>query len=103
MPAAFAREFIKRAYQDDALVDGTWVVRGETIDLSRIECPVLVIACERDFICPVPAALPLADAVGSSSIRTEVLPIGHIGVVVGSFGPKVFYPMLDGWFTEVQS
>ena len=26
---------------------------------------------------------------------------GHIGVVVGSIGPRVFYPLLDQWFREL--
>ena len=98
MAGAFAREFIRNAYQSDKLMDGSWVVRGETVDLGAITCPTLVIACERDFITPKEAALPLADLVGSERVLAEVLQAGHIGVVVGGFGPAVFYPRLDRWF-----
>ncbi len=100
MPGAFAREFIDNAYQRDRLMDGTWEVSGERVDLSAIRCPVLICAANRDFISPKEAVLPLADAVGSERVRTEVLDCGHIGVVVGSFGPRVFYPLLDSWFRE---
>jgi polyhydroxyalkanoate synthase len=95
---AFAREFIGRAYQDDALLAGTWEIRGRRVDLGAITCPTLVVACERDFIAPSQAVLPVLEAIPNA--RAEVLPIGHIGVVVGGFGPKVFYPMLDAWFTS---
>lgn len=99
LPGSFARDFLKNAYQEDRLLAGTWTVAGETVDLSSITCPVLVAICDNDFITPPAAALPLADAVGGP-VRTERLDCGHIGVVVGGFGPKVFYPLLDAWFTD---
>lgn len=98
MPGAFAREFIRAAYQEDRLLSGTWTVRGRVVDLGAIRCPLLVAACERDFIAPKGACLPLAQATSSPDVTTEVLQTGHIGVVVGAFGPRVFFPMLDRWF-----
>ena len=101
MTRAFAREFIKNAYQEDRLLAGTWMIRGQSVKLEKIGCPVLVAACARDFITPLEAATPLAEAVGSADREVDVLKTGHIGVVVGSFGPKVFYPKLDKWFRRV--
>jgi polyhydroxyalkanoate synthase len=98
MPGAFAREFIRNAYQEDRLLAGTWVVRGETIDLRNIRCPLMVLAAKKDFIAPAPAVMPLATATSSADVHAEVLDTGHIGVVVGSYGPRTFYPLLDRWF-----
>lgn len=97
LPGAFAREFITAAYQQDRLLDGSWEVRGEAVDLGRITCPVLVLPCARDFIAPPEACLPLAEATGSADVTVEVLEAGHIGAVVGGYGPKVFYPLVDRW------
>lgn len=97
MPGAFAREFIRYAYQDNRLLQGTWELRGERIDLRAIRVPLMVLACRRDFIAPPEACLPLAQATSSPAVHEQVLETGHIGVVVGSFGPKVFYPLLDRW------
>ncbi len=98
LPGAFAQEFIARTYQDDALMTGGWMLAGEAVDLAQIRCPVLTVAAERDFIAPAAAVLPLADRVSSDDITAEVLPTGHIGIVVGSYGPRCFYPYLDRWF-----
>jgi polyhydroxyalkanoate synthase len=100
MAGAFAREFVRCAYHEDRLLDGTWTLRGERVDLRRITAPTHVVACRRDFIVPLPCATPLADAVGGPSVTT-LLDTGHIGVVVGAEGPRTFYPLLDGWFREV--
>jgi len=97
MPGAFAQEFIRNAYQDNRLLAGTWEVRGERVDLRRIAVPLMVLACRRDFIAPPEACLPLAQATSSPAVHEELLETGHIGVVVGSYGPKVFYPLLDRW------
>lgn len=99
LSGAFARDFLRNAYQEDRLVAGTWTVAAERVDLGAVTCPVLLAVCDRDFITPPASALPLADVVGGP-VRVEHLDCGHIGVVVGSFGPRVFYPMLDSWFSN---
>lgn len=99
VPSAFARQFIRHTYQRDDLIAGTWQLGGQAVDLGQIRCPTLVCACERDFVAPLASVAPLADVVPGA--RLEVLAAGHIGVVVGSTGPRVFYPLLDSWFREV--
>jgi len=101
MSGAFAREFLLKAYQEDALIRGQWVVRGERIQLKKITCPTLIIVCERDTIAPPESVRPLSSAVGAERVDVEELPTGHIGVVVGSQGPLRFYPLLDHWFRSV--
>lgn len=101
LPGAFAREFVRAAYQEDRLLAGTWTLAGERVDLRRLVAPLLVVCCARDFICPPAAATPLADAVGSADRETVTLPCGHIGVVVGAEGPRRLYPLLDQWFRRV--
>ncbi len=100
MPGTFAREFIGATYQCNRLMDASWVVGGETVDLGRIACPLLVCAAARDFISPPAAVLPMAQLTASADVTTETLQTGHIGVIVGSFGPRVFYPLLDRWFRQ---
>lgn len=93
MPGAFACEFIRRTYQEDVLLDGSWEIGGQRVDLSTIETPVLVLACERDFIAPAASVVAVAEVLPNAQV--EVLATGHIGVVVGGFGPKVFVPRVS--------
>jgi poly(3-hydroxyalkanoate) synthetase len=99
MTGAFAREFIRNTYQEDRLISDRWVIRGETVRLSAIACPTLAVTCEGDFITPRAAASPLVEIVAGA--RETVLQTGHIGVVVGSEGPKTFYPLVDRFFRGV--
>jgi polyhydroxyalkanoate synthase len=99
---AFAREFIRNTYQGDRLEAGTWFVGGEQVDLGAITAPTLVLACQRDFICPAASALPLAELVGSEDVQVELLETGHIGAVVGRYGPEKLQPLLDRWLRRIQ-
>lgn len=99
LPGAFAREFVKNTYQQDHLLEGGWTIRGERVDLSTIRAPTRVLACSKDFVAPLASVEPLRAIVPGATF--EVLPTGHIGVVVGSLGPSVFYPLLDRFFREV--
>jgi polyhydroxyalkanoate synthase len=101
LPAAFAREFIRGAYQEDRLLAGTWWVAGERVDLRAIRCPVLLVAAERDFITPLASALPFAEATGAEDVTVEVIPTGHIGCVVGAAAARHLHPLLDRWFKRV--
>lgn len=98
MAGAFAREFIGNAYQQDRLMDGTWEIRGRRVLLRDITAPIGVVVCKRDAISPAEACRPLVTAVGSADRELIELDAGHIGVVVGGIGPKMFYPLLDRWF-----
>ncbi len=98
MPGTLALELVRHAYQQDRLVAGTWALSDESVDLGAIRCPLLVCTAKRDFIVPMPSALPLAELAGAADVTVERLDAGHIGAVVGRFGPIHFYPLLDRWF-----
>ncbi len=100
LPSAFAREWVRFGYHEDRLLAGTWTVRGEAVNLGAIGLPVLVLACESDFITPLACALPLAPATGGVAIT---LPTGHLAAVVGAAGPRLLYPLLDRWVRDPAS
>ena len=99
-PAAAYRTYIRELYQQNLLFHGEHRVRGERVDLSRIDMPLLSVVASRDGICPPPAAVGLHDKI--SSTDTEILTIngGHVGAVVGSRGPKELYPGVADWLTS---
>jgi polyhydroxyalkanoate synthase len=101
VPGKVAVEFIRYGYQEDRLLAGAWMLRGERVDLKQIRVPLYVTPCSKDFIAPPPACIPLAGAVGSTDVTLELQDTGHIGVVVGSFGIKRYFPKLDAWFRQV--
>jgi polyhydroxyalkanoate synthase len=102
-PAEAYRTYIKELYQQNLLVQGAHRVRGKTVELSKIDCPVLTIAAERDAICPPSAAIALNSACGSKVKKTLRVPGGHVGAVVGSRAATHLYPKVVEFFQEAGS
>ena len=99
-PAGAYRTYIEDLYQDNLLVKGEHRVGAHRVDLSKITCPTLTVATDRDHICPEPAARALHEQVGAADREMFVMRGGHVGAVVGSRGPRELYPKLTGWFSE---
>lgn len=96
-PAAAYATYVKELYQENRLVRGEHWVRGERVDLSRITCPTLVVAADRDAICPPKAATALLDATRATVKDVITVSGGHVGGVAGMRATKELYPQLRGW------
>jgi polyhydroxyalkanoate synthase len=94
------RKYIKDCYQENYLVQGKLVIDGRRVNLSQIECPLLTITAERDFICPPRSAAVLNDLVGSADTQLLNLPTGHISVLTGSQAAGQLWPQLGSWLVE---
>jgi len=80
-PGEAFRQWIRACYQQNKLAKGELELRGQRLDLSNIRCPVLNIAGERDFICPLSQAKPMMELVGSEDKEMLVLDAGHVGLM----------------------
>ena len=84
----------------NGLVEGTFELGGERVDLRAIRRPVLNIMAERDHIVPLAAAEPVLDLVGSDEAEELRLSAGHAGLVAGRKAAKVTLPGIAGWIAE---
>lgn len=99
-PAEAYQTYIGELYQKNALARGEHYVRGQHVDLTRIECPVLHIVASRDNICPECAAVALEPLVGSTDQEILKIEGGHVGAVVGSKASKQLYPAIAKWLAD---
>lgn len=96
-PGAAFSQWIRRFYQDNALIRGEMTIKGATVDLSRITAPLLSIAGESDHIVPPPMAEPLNAAVSSTDKEYLLVPAGHVGLLAGSGARKGLWPKVTEW------
>ena len=96
------------AHHPDAPVRlGSDIGRQETLTfkqgpvrLENVKVPLLTIVAEQDHIVPKASALAGIDRIGSKQKRTEILPGGHIGVVVGGTARRRLWPTLLTWLDD---
>ena len=99
-PARAFKEWAAWMYQDSRLVAGRLHLRGQRVDLRRIEQNLLVVTAGADHIAPRETTLPLLDLVSSGDVTHLARPGGHIGLMAGSKAAHEIWPELSDWLSE---
>lgn len=87
LPGRFYLEIIKNIFKQNNLTKpGTIKLDGRAVDLRNINCPVIIMAGQKDHITPPPQAFALKNYI--STPREDVVEIltdgGHIGTLMGT-------------------
>lgn len=94
------RQFINDLYHDNKLIKGELVIGGETVDLKKINMPLLVVYATRDNQVPVAAAKDLEKYVSSLDKETHAIQTGHIGMYVSGKSATEVAPLISSWAKE---
>jgi polyhydroxyalkanoate synthase len=71
------------------------------ISLANIRVPMLVFAGESDGIAPVKSIRPMVDLLtGAPSVRFEVVPGGHLGMLTGRASRRTTWRIIDEFLDE---
>ncbi|HZS78668.1 MAG TPA: class III poly(R)-hydroxyalkanoic acid synthase subunit PhaC [Ktedonobacteraceae bacterium] len=96
-PGAAFKQWIREFYQQNKLVKGEIKLRGRTVNLANITCPVLNIAGSKDHICTLPQAKATMRLIGSQDKEFYVIDAGHVGLLTGSGARKNLWPKIQSW------
>jgi polyhydroxyalkanoate synthase len=94
------RQLIVDLYRNDRLMQGTLMIRGEKVDLSRLRANLLTVIAEADHITPPCQSETVMAKVGSTDKTVMKIPGGHIGIMAGSGASKRTWPQMDGWLAQ---
>lgn len=83
-PGAAAKQWLIELYKENRLIEGTFELEGEKVDLKNISMPVLNIYAQKDHIIPPLCSTALGSHIGSKDYTELALPGGHVGVYVSS-------------------
>jgi polyhydroxyalkanoate synthase len=99
-PGEAFRQWIGEFYQKNKLINDELYIRGRQVLLSNIKANILNIAAQRDHIAAPNQVKPLLDKVSSRDKTFEVMPTGHVSVIVGGTAVKKTYPLIANWLSE---
>jgi polyhydroxyalkanoate synthase len=100
LPKTFFRQWVRHFYQGNELVQGTFRVMGQAVDLSRIKVPLLCVGATNDSIVPPASAKALVEIVSSKDKTFLELPGGHISVIAGRRARDQVWPTVAKWLRE---
>jgi polyhydroxyalkanoate synthase len=83
-PGEAAKQWLKELYQENRLVDGSFMLSGRRVDLKSITAPVLNVFALDDHIIPPDCSRALGATIGSQDYTEIPLPGGHVGLFVSS-------------------
>lgn len=100
LPGEFYRTYIRDLYQRDALINGTFTLRGQPVKLKNLTCPTLAVTFEHDNIVLGPSAAALITECGAAEKQHLHLPGGHVGAVVSKHAAKTLWPQLVAFYEK---
>ncbi len=105
MNAAYYLQTVEHVFQKHSLPNGTFVHRGQRVDLGKIkDTALLAIEGERDDISGIgqtKAALTLATGLAASRKHYHLAPeVGHYGIFNGSKWREKIAPVVEAWIAQ---
>jgi len=87
---------VEHLFRDNELIGGTLRIGDEAVDLSRIECPVNLLAGATDHITPPEQVFALAGAVATPAkrITQRTTTGGHLGLFMGTEALRDHWPVV---------
>src|SRR5208282_2828099 len=84
-------------WKTNSLIKGEMQVGGVTVDLKRIECPLLNVIGDRDDIVDPKSSVILPELVSSADKQNLHYPTGHMGAAISSDSLKRLWPQITNW------
>jgi poly(3-hydroxyalkanoate) synthetase len=96
IPGRFYLWIVEHLFRDNALIAGKLEVRGERVELARIECPLNLLAGATDHITPPDQVFALANyaSTPAEQIFRETTTGGHLGLFMGREALRDHWPRL---------
>jgi polyhydroxyalkanoate synthase len=91
------RQLIVDLYRNDRLMQGTWELRGERVDVGRIRASLLTVIAAGDHITPPCQSEKVNGKVASVDKTVLRIAGGHIGIMAGSGAEKSTWPHVEEW------
>jgi poly(3-hydroxyalkanoate) synthetase len=96
VPGAFYLWIVRNLFRDNALIGGSLEVRGQKVDLSRIDMPLELMAGATDHITPPDQVFALATHASTPAGRVtrHVSSGGHLGLFMGHEALREHWPRM---------
>lgn len=94
------RQFVQDYSRNNELVEGTHLVDGERVDLSRIDASLLNIIAQYDHLVSRAQSESIMDLVSSEDKELRVIPSSHVGIMASRRARYKLWPEVVDWLGE---
>jgi poly(3-hydroxybutyrate) depolymerase len=99
LPGTYYLQVVQWLFKDNQLATGRFAALGRTIDLSRVRCPIFLLAAHDDETVAPEQLLATRHLVGSKGrqIRKEIVACTHLGLFMGATTLLHTWPKIARW------
>ncbi len=101
LPGKMYLQIVKELFKENRLIEGSLRVLGRRVDLGNIQCPLILIAGEKDDITLKEQLFNIEKYVASRDVTKMIAPGGHIGVFMGAKTLREYWPRIFKKITSV--
>ncbi len=91
------REFVRKFFHENRLLEGGLEIGGRPVDLRRIACPILNIYARQDHLVPPAASRALEGLTGTRDYSAFEFEGGHIGIYVSRSAQELLPQTIAQW------
>jgi polyhydroxyalkanoate synthase len=91
------KQWINDIYKNNLLFKNQFKLGKETIDLKKINVPLLNIVAEEDHLVSPECSVPLNEIVSSEDKRLIRFHTGHVGLIASSYSQNNVLPKVGQW------
>lgn len=100
LPGPTFSKFVRDLYQENLLIKNEFYLGGRSVDIRKIDMPLLNIVGDYDTLVPPESSLPFNEKVGSTDTTVMSAPVGHIGLSVSSKTHQGLWRDVARWIHE---
>ncbi|MGE3859875.1 MAG: hypothetical protein AB7F53_07785 [Nitrososphaeraceae archaeon] len=97
IPGKLYLQMINDCYINNNLISNTMELDIGTIDLSRVDIPLLTVIAERDDLASPESCLAVKDHISSKDKNILKFNGGHVGLCISSKAHKTILPEIPEW------
>ncbi|MGB7112399.1 MAG: AMP-binding protein [Mycobacterium sp.] len=102
-PAPALADALRQFIAQNRMLSGGMVIDGRPVTLADVDRPVLCFVGENDQIGQPEAVRAIARAAPRADIYEVSLPVGHLGIVVGSAATTGTWPAVAAWASHLDN
>jgi poly(3-hydroxyalkanoate) synthetase len=98
LPGAYYLQVVEQLFKENRLAAGRFVALGRTVDLSRLSCPMFLLAGSDDEVAAAAQLFALERLVGRDCpVRKLMTPSTHLGLFMGRDTLAQAWPEIARW------
>jgi poly(3-hydroxyalkanoate) synthetase len=101
LPGSYYLQVVQQLFKENRLASGTFVALGQRIDLSRVRCPLFLLAARDDDVVVPEQIFATQDLVNADcSVRNAIAPCGHLGLFMGRKVLSTIWTDIADWLVQ---